>query len=451
MPCFASTAIGAENRLYSPDLPALKAVGAAAAPADTNSARAILSRAGQPLSYGDLASLLKAVLLPSGAGVASIVCECSARLRRKLFGIAVITMAPVEIANTCLSDCLFCGWRRSNQIMKRLAIPDDLAMLQVEYLVGLGIHHIEFVSGDDIKAVRESLPRLIAQTRELFRRRGIDGIISFCTLALTERQYRDLKSAGADAMILWQETYDRRVFKQHIKGGPKASGIDDDWKQVRGGDGCRFRIESQERALRAGLDVALGSMLGLNPDICADFLAAVDHARYLAAHYDITPEHPMIIGMPIWNPITTHATDLRPARAPGMETIFPAIAGLYMLALPRRSVWIFPNCRVSMDQQIEAARVAGVFTSTEVKLGPGGYLPSILKNIRHGNSGTEALWRRAADLVKQAVESEEELARVLDEHEQFVHHYHTHEAYLRAMERAGLRLAARASLPATDD
>ena len=35
--------------------------------------------------------------------------------------------------------------------------------------------------------------------------------------------------------------------------------------------------------MRAGLEVALGSMLGLNPDVCTEFLATVNHARYLAS------------------------------------------------------------------------------------------------------------------------------------------------------------------------
>ena len=111
--------------------------------------------------------------------------------------------------------------------------------------------------------------------------------------------------------------------------------------------------------MRAGLEVALGAMLGLNPDVTTEFLATVDHARYLAANYNPSPEHPLIIGMPIWNAITTRETDLRPAERLDMNHLFPALAALYLLALPENYTWVFPNCRVPLNTQIEAAKRVG--------------------------------------------------------------------------------------------
>lgn len=65
--------------------------------------------------------------------------------------------------------------------------------------------------------------------------------------------------------------------------------------------------------------------------------------------------------------------------------------------------------------------VAGVFTSTEVKLGPGGYLTVALERMAESDRGvisTElpVLWDKRPDL---------------DELEQFQHHYHPHEEYVR--------------------
>ena len=386
---------------------------------------------------------------PGGAAVADLVCEAGAVTRRRLFGDAVVPMAPIEISNTCASDCLFCGWRVSNRAMKRLKMPADLAMIQVEYLVDQGIRYIEFVSGDDIAVVRDLMPTLIRETRALFDRRGVTGKIAFCTLALTEGQYADLREAGADAMVVWQEAYDPAVFRQHVAGGPKAFGITDGWKVDRGGDGCRFRIESQERALRAGLEVALGSMLGLNPDLALEFLATVDHARALHERHPFTPEHPLIIGMPIWNAITTPATDLRPDDAPGMTRLFPALAALYLLALPISGNWVFPNCRVPLPVQIEAARVAGAFSSTEVKLGPGGYLPEIIRTMEARGDDATDLRRRVIATVREGSEQADvdALQRLLDEREQFLHHHHGHGVYMAAMAEAGLRVVDGVEVP----
>jgi len=431
---------------YSPDIPALKAMARANAGSLAES-RNILMRAGEALSLEEIAVLLNTLLSEDGAAIAPEITAASSAVRQKLFGNWVVPMAPIEVSNTCASDCLFCGWRVSNRAMKRLKMTADLAMLQAEYLLNNGIHYIEFVSGDDISVVRDLLPELIERTRQLFAERQVKGKISFCTLALTEQQYADLKAMGADNMIVWQETYDGEVFRSHIKGGPKAFGISDDWKVNRTGNGCEFRIQSQERARRAGLEVALGSMLGLNPDVTEEFLATVDHARFLMANYEVTPDHPLIIGMPTWNQITTRETDLRPAQTLDMNMLFPALAAIYLLALPSKATWIFPNCRVPLPVQIEAARVAGAFSSTEVKLGPGGYLPSIIGQIRAAGEDTKDLEQRVFDLLKESPQDLKAMARLLDEREQFVHHYHGHDRYKAAMESAGLQLTEGVGIP----
>lgn len=430
---------------YNPDMRALQQMSMSCKAASVDEARDWLSGLGRP-TLEQMASIAKAVLIEHTAGMEQLVLGRAAEVRHELFGNRVIPMAPIEVSNACASDCIFCGWRTSNSAMKRLRMPADLVMLQVEYLLNLGISHIEFVSGDDIIVVRDLLPELIRKTRALMDARDIDGKISFCSLALTEAQYVTLREAGADTMIVWQETYDPEIFRQHIVGGPKAYGISDAWRPVKGGDGCRFRIESQERAMRAGLEVALGSMLGLNPDFLTEFLAVVEHTWYLGDTYGASIDRPLIIGMPIWNAITTPETDRRPREVRDLVSFFPAITAMYLLANPSRSTWVFPNCRVPLQTQIEAARVAGVFSSTEVKLGPGGYLPSIIREADARGEDTSQLRKRVATMLRDAGEDVETIERSLDAREQFLHHYHAHETYRKEMERAGLEICHSAYL-----
>lgn len=434
---------------YRPNLGQLKSLSTGKAFSQSDFDR-VLNRIGEVNvrpDYNDIVVLLQATLSDERERYVSAILEKSRKVRHELFGNLVVPMAPIEVSNTCASDCQFCGWRVSNRAMKRLKMPVDLAMLQVEYLVDSGIHYIEFVSGDDISVVRTLLPELIGRTRELFDKRGIHGKISFCTLALTEKQYKDLKDAGADNMIVWQETYEPEIYRQHVVGGPKAFGVDDNWKVDKSGDGCTFRIESQERAMRQGLEVALGSMLGLNPDIFTEFLATVDHARYLADNYGSSPEHPLIIGMPIWNSITTRETDLRPAQTISMASIFPALSAIYLLSLPHDYTWVFPNCRVPLKTQILSAQVAGAFSSTEVKVGPGGYLPSILKQMKDKGLSTQEIEEKLGILLKDREWDITQLQKLLDEREQFIHHYHEHDVYKTAMTEAGLELLSTPFIP----
>jgi hypothetical protein len=324
--------------------------------------------------------------------------------------------------------------------MERMSISEYLIMEQVKYLVRKGIYYIEFVGGDDFNFVRNTLPSLVRSTRKLSQDMEVPLKICFCSMALTESQYRQLEGLGADSMIVWQETYDPACYRKHIVHGPKAKGITENWKVVHDGDGYSFRLESQERALRAGLEVALGSMLGLNENLNFEVLATIAHARYLIEKYGINEDIPLIIGMPIWNPITTPTTDNRPQSGWMIDPYFSYIAAIYFLALPKGRAWIFPNCRVGIEEQIEAVMAGGVFTSTEVKLGPGGYLPALLAEKRVNGQSTKELENIIASEMGISTLDLDSFSSCLNSKEQFLHHYYPHEVYLEKMNKAGLKV-----------
>jgi hypothetical protein len=366
--------------------------------------------------------------------------DISTQQRFKAFGNKVIAMAPVEISNHCSSDCYFCGWRASNWAMPRMSISEDLVLEQVNYLLDKGIYSIEYVGGDDFNFVRKLLPSLIPETKKLFKEKGVEGRIYICTMALTVAQYSELKALGADSMIVWQETYDPLIYRKMITKGPKAHGIQDDWRIQQNGNGYEFRYLSQERALKAGMQVALGSMLKLNDNLNYEILATIQHARSLIKGYPINHNYPIVIGMPLWNSIPTSVTDNLPKEKEYIAPIFTYIAAIYFLSLPAEKVWIFPNCRVSLKDQIEAVKAAGVFTSTEVKLGPGGYLPALLRKNAEDEKYISYIKGKIEKNLGIKYNTLQELERKLDLGEQFLHHYDTHEAYVKALEERGLEV-----------
>lgn len=401
----------------------------------------ILSKAeAAELSLEEVNLLANAIYAPDFPRIKDLVLGASSRIRASVFGDKVIVMAPIEVSNSCASDCSFCGWRASNQAMRRLRISDELVLDQVNYLVEKGIHYLEFVGGDDLHFVRDRLPALIGQTRQLADRLGIRLKICFCTMALTESQYRRLKELGADSMIVWQETYDPACYRSMIQQGPKGKGIDDDWALLSNGSGYSFRLHAQERALKAGLEVALGAMLGMNDNLNLEILATISHARSLIDRYPISADSPLIIGMPIWNHIPTSSTDMRPVDKFVVDAFFSYLAAVLFLSLPKGKAWIFPNCRVSLEDQIEAVKVAGVFTSTEVKLGPGGYLPALLKQKKQRGEEVSPLLDRILGELDEQGANADVLEDVLNQKEQFCHHYHSHETYVARMKDAGLRV-----------
>ncbi len=367
------------------------------------------------------------------------VLEAGGRARRRVFGNRVAVMAPVEVSNRCASDCLFCGWRSSNPDIARLGISRELVLEQTAYLLDMGIDYIELVGGDDFGFVRRDLPALVRSVRDLMDNRGMRGRVCVCSMAVTDAHYADWKQMGVDAMFVWQETYDPACFERMVVGGPKAHGITDDWRVRRDSDGYRFRLESQERALQAGLEVGLGFMLGLGPHLYAELLMLLQHARHLL---DVggTGAGPLVIGMPTWNRITTPRTDNRPAGTLDAEQVFGFLAAVMFLALPKGPVWVFPNCRVSLETQVRAVETAGPFTSTEVKLGPGGYLPAAIRACEERGEDVGQLRHRIRTELGMDPLDMEAVGRRLDAGEQFRHHYHPHAAYTAAFEARGLRV-----------
>lgn len=343
----------------------------------------------------------------------------------------------MEVSNRCSSDCLFCGWRASNPDIPRTRISAELVLEQVDYLLDLGIGYIELVGGDDLQFVREALPDLARATRERMTRKNIEGQVCVCSMAVTEKHYREWKSFGVDSMFVWQETYDPALYAEKIVAGPKARGITDDWKLGSDSEGYLFRALSQERARRAGLDVGLGFMLGLDPDINYEFLMALQHVHHLLRAHDSATSNPVILGMPTWNKITTPRTDTRPNGLLDLEEAFPFLAAVLFLSLPKGRAWVFPNCRVSLKTQVKTIAIAGPFTSTEVKLGPGGYMPAALRRRAARGEKVDALRELVRKECGIGCEDLERMERELDRGEQFVHHFHSHQVYMEALQKEG--------------
>jgi 2-iminoacetate synthase len=83
-------------------------------------------------------------------------------------------------------------------------------------------------------------------------------------------QYRPIVEAGADGLVVYQETYDRAVYAAMHTAGPKR---DFDW-----------RLETAERAYAAGFRrLGIGALYGLG-DWRREALSLAAHADYLLRH-----------------------------------------------------------------------------------------------------------------------------------------------------------------------
>jgi 2-iminoacetate synthase ThiH len=394
----------------------------------------LLSRSAKHgLNLKQVAALLMCIRSVQSEEINELIISSARKLRKNIFDNKVSVMVPVEVTSFCASNCTFCGWKSSNVSMNRYRINTDGVISQIRYLKSIGFSHFELSGGDDINFLKNSMEKLVRLVRCELSKELDDSRISICLTPLTESLYNRLKSAGLDTVINWQETYDPSTYKKYILNGPKAYGLNDSFKVLKDGDGYLFRMKAQESAIRANLQVGMGVMIGLSTSLEADILSLLTHCHKLIRHY-ASEIKPIILGLPIWNAITTADTDERRVeynQESFIDGIFELISAIYLLSLPNHKAWVFPNCRVNKLTQINSIKTAGCFTSTMVRLSPGGYLENIPEKLEM----SRYYERSSVPLDKL---TREEILRG----EQFVHEYDEHRNYLKSFYDQGLEIVS---------
>ena len=223
---------------------------------DDDVARAL---AAAPPDLVDVAALLS----PAGRDHLEDVARASHELTIKRFGHTMHLFAPLYLSNECVSECTYCGFQVWNRdIVRRTLSPQEVAG-QTRYLKSRGFRHVLLVAGEHPRHVSTSYVEECVGV-------AADEVphVSIEVQAWDERTYEGFVERGCDGLVLYQETYDARVYPDvHLKGNKRYF----DW-----------RLGAPERAARAGMRrLGIGSLLGLNPDWRWEVLALVAHARFL--------------------------------------------------------------------------------------------------------------------------------------------------------------------------
>ena len=102
---------------------------------------------------------------------------------------------------------------------------------------------------------------------------------------MDEPDYRQLKEAGVDGLILYQEVYDKKMYKSVHLSGQKSN--------------YEYRIDGPERGAKAGFrSVNIGSLLGLGEMRSEAFFTGL-HGRYIDDNY---LETEVAFSLPRFNP-----------------------------------------------------------------------------------------------------------------------------------------------------
>ena len=191
--------------------------------------------------------------------------ECMAQEARLLtqrnFGRTMRMFAPLYLSNECINNCRYCGFSRDNPIL-RVTLTVEQVITEARYLANQGFRHILLVAGEHPKFVNENY--LVDCIRAL---QAMFSSISLELGPMETAEYEPLVAAGAEGLVVYQETYDRGVYSDMHTAGPKR---DFDW-----------RLACPERAYAAGFRrIGIGALFGLAP-WRTDAIALAAHLDYL--------------------------------------------------------------------------------------------------------------------------------------------------------------------------
>ncbi len=223
----------------------------------TSTAAVRESLAKTQFSLGDFARLIS----PAAAELLEPLCQRSQALTRQRFGKTIRLFAPLYLSNECINNCQYCGFSRDNPIL-RVTLSVDEVRREARALAAQGFRNLLLVAGEHPKFISNGY--LAECVRALHEE--IPGI-SLEIGPMETEDYRPLVEAGADGLVVYQETYDREVYAQMHTTGPKRNF---DW-----------RLETPERAYAAGFRrLGIGALYGL-ADWRSEAIAVAAHADYL--------------------------------------------------------------------------------------------------------------------------------------------------------------------------
>lgn len=213
-----------------------------------------------PASLTDFCRLIS----PAASEILEVLCRRSHAVTQRRFGKVMRFFAPLYLSNECINNCRYCGFSRDNPIL-RVTLSVEEVLREAEALKEQGFRNILLVAGEHPKFVsREYLADCVRALRGHFP--GISLEVG----PLEIEEYRPICEAGAEGLVVYQETYHRQTYADMHTAGPKRSF---DW-----------RMETPERAYAAGFRrLGIGALYGL-ADWRWEALGVAAHAFYLLRH-----------------------------------------------------------------------------------------------------------------------------------------------------------------------
>ena len=213
------------------------------------------------LERSDTVSSFASLLTPKTDEQLDALAVRARELTFRYFGRTMRLFAPLYLSNECINSCRYCGFSRENSIL-RVTLSVEEVVKEGQHLAREGFRQLLLVAGEHPKFVSgDYLAECIRALRDNFPSIAIE------VGPMETEEYIPMVAAGAEGLVVYQETYNRAVYAEVHAAGPKR---DFDW-----------RLQCPERGYDAGFRrIGIGALIGLAP-WREDAIALAAHLEYL--------------------------------------------------------------------------------------------------------------------------------------------------------------------------
>jgi len=282
------------------------------------------------------------------------LCRASERIKESIYGNRLVLFAPLYLTNTCINNCLYCGFRRDNLDLERRVLSEEEIRSEAETLIRDGHKRVLVVAGESPRECGiDYLERAIKTIYSTKIAHGEIRRINVNVAPLHIGEFRRLKAAGIGTYQLFQETYHLPTYQKVHPSGPKRD--------------YHNRLTALDRAMEAGIDdVGMGVLFGLY-DYRFEVLAMLYHAQYLEKKFGVGPH---TVSVPRIEPAAHAPISVNPPHAV-TDVNFMKLIAVLRLAIPYTGIILSTRENAGLRDRLFHIGVSQISASSRTS--PGGY------------------------------------------------------------------------------
>jgi 2-iminoacetate synthase len=284
-----------------------------------------------------------------------LIFRAAHKIKEDIYGNRLVLFAPLYIANLCANNCLYCGFRRDNKELNRVALTMEQIKNEVQVLQREGHKRLLMLCGEHPS--RSSLEYFMEAIETAYTVKTEHGgeirRINVEIAPLEVDEYKALKKTGIGTCVLFQETYHHETYKTMHPSGPKKNYLN--------------RLTAMHRAQEGGInDVGIGALFGLY-DYKYEVMGLLLHALQLEQDCGVGPH---TISIPRLEPAFNAPAAIKPPH-PVSDHDFKKLVAIIRMAVPYTGMILSTRETPALRSEVFALGISQI--SAGSRTNPGGY------------------------------------------------------------------------------